>query len=238
VLNGHTANIGLGRNGNGGELFLKNDNGDNAIVLRGTSGQLFLKDSDGDDTIVLEGSNGNIGLGKDGRAGNLFVKDDAGHNTIHMSGGTGNINLEGDIRFTNLQGDCAEEFDVAGVDAPDPGTVMVIREGGSLTRSTIDYDRCVAGVISGAGELRPGIILGKQEGQQGRLPLALVGKVYCKVDAQYGKINVGDLLTTSPTPGHAMKVSDPARAFGAVIGKALCSWEAGLGLIPILIALQ
>jgi hypothetical protein len=70
------------------------------------------------------------------------------------------------------------------------------------------------------------------------MPVALVGKVYCKVDAQYGPIEVGDLLTTSCTPGHAMKASDPLKAFGSVIGKALRPLEEGQGLIPILIALQ
>jgi hypothetical protein len=51
-------------------------------------------------------------------------------------------------------------------------------------------------------------------------------------------IEVGDLLTTSPTPGHAMKATDPVRAFGAVIGKALRALGDGQGLIPILVALQ
>ena len=53
------------------------------------------------------------------------------------------------------------------------------------------------------------------------MPVALVGKVYCKVDASYSPIEVGDLLTTSLTPGHAMKANDHVKAFGAVIGKAL-----------------
>jgi hypothetical protein len=57
------------------------------------------------------------------------------------------------------------------------------------------------------------------------------------VDGGYGAIEVGDLLTTSPTPGHAMKATDPSRAFGAVLGKALKPWAAGRGLIPILVAL-
>ena len=65
-----------------------------------------------------------------------------------------------------------------------------------------------------------------------------MGKVYCKVDAQYAPIEVGDLLTTSPTLGHAMKAEDPWKAFGAVLGKALRPLAAGQGLIPILIALQ
>ena len=47
-----------------------------------------------------------------------------------------------------------------------------------------------------------------------------------------------DLLTTSASPGHAMKASEPLRAFGAVIGKALRPLAEGQGLIPILIALQ
>jgi hypothetical protein len=65
-----------------------------------------------------------------------------------------------------------------------------------------------------------------------------MGKVYCQVDAQFGAIRVGDLLTTSPTPGCAMKVTDPLQAFGAVLGKALRTLPNGQGLIPILIALQ
>jgi hypothetical protein len=72
----------------------------------------------------------------------------------------------------------------------------------------------------------------------GRVPLALMGKVYCKVDATRVPVQVGDLLTTSSTPGHAMKATDPLRAFGAVIGKALRPFENGTGLIPILVALQ
>jgi hypothetical protein len=70
------------------------------------------------------------------------------------------------------------------------------------------------------------------------VPIALVGKVYCKVDAERSPIAVGDLLTTSDTPGHAMKAENPLKAFGAVIGKALVPLNSGHGLIPILIALQ
>jgi hypothetical protein len=65
-----------------------------------------------------------------------------------------------------------------------------------------------------------------------------LGKVYCKVDAQYAPIEIGDLLTTSPTLGHAMKADDPAMAFGAVIGKALQSLSNGQGLIAIFVTLQ
>jgi hypothetical protein len=61
---------------------------------------------------------------------------------------------------------------------------------------------------------------------------------YRLVDAEYGPIAVGDLLTTSATAGHAMPANDPARAFGATLGKALAPRAAGRGLIPVLLALQ
>jgi hypothetical protein len=115
---------------------------------------------------------------------------------------------------------------------------VVLDQDGALHQSQQAYDKRVAGVISGAGDYKPGMILDRRQSQNNRLPVALVGKVYCKIDAQYAPIEVGDLLTTSPTPGHAMKAEDPLKAFGAVMGKALRPFEAGQGMIPILIALQ
>jgi hypothetical protein len=148
----------------------------------------------------------------------------------------GNIDVTGDIRLVNA--DCAEDFDIAGLEKVEPGTVMVIESEGALIPCTTAYDKRVAGVISGAGKYKPGIVLDKQESSNYRMPIALMGKVYCKVDASYGAIEVGDLLTTSPTVGHAMRTDDPFKAFGTVIGKALLPLESGQGLIPILIALQ
>ena len=148
----------------------------------------------------------------------------------------GNIVTTGDVRLTNA--DCAEDFDICDTEQAEPGTVMVLGEGGKLRQSQTAYDKRVAGVISGAGDYKPGIILDKQHTQSGRKPIALVGKVFCKVDAQYGAIEVGDLLTSAPTPGHAMRAADPLKAFGTVIGKALRPLAEGRGLIPMLIALQ
>jgi hypothetical protein len=239
VLNGATGNVGLGRDGNAGALFVKGSHGEDTIVLNGATGAtgndgnagvLFVKDSDGKDTIVLNGVTANIGLGRNGKAGGVFVKDSGGKNTIHLSGETGDIIL--------MNADCAEEFEVDRAASYEPGTVMVIDEGGRLRRSEDPYDTRVAGVISGAGDYRPGILLGRQGAPESRVPVALVGKVFCKVDASYGPIRVGDLLTTSGTPGHAMRASNSARTPGAVIGKALRSFQRGQGLIPILVALQ
>jgi len=148
----------------------------------------------------------------------------------------GDVEVTGDIRLTNA--DCAEDFDIADVELVEPGTVMVVGEEGTLHRSHQAYDKRVAGVISGAGDFKPGIVLDKQHSQLNRKPIALLGKVYCKLDANYAPIEVGDLLTTAPTFGCAMKASDPLKAFGAVIGKALRPLKGGQALVPILIALQ
>jgi hypothetical protein len=146
------------------------------------------------------------------------------------------VEVTGDIRLANA--DCAEDFDIADTALVEPGTVMVLRDEECLCQSRQAYDKSVAGVISGAGDYKAGIVLDKRQTQNNRQPLALLGKVFCKVDASYGPIEVGDLLTTSETPGHAMKVADPLKAFGSIIGKALRPFNEGQGLIPILVALQ
>jgi hypothetical protein len=134
--------------------------------------------------------------------------------------------------------DCAEQFDMCDATSAEPGTIVVIDDEGKLRESQCAYDRRVAGVVSGAGAYRPGIVLDRQASSEGRASVALVGKVYCKVDADPAPIAVGDLLTTSARPGFGMKAIDPAQAFGSVIGKALRPMASGQGLLPILVALQ
>jgi hypothetical protein len=160
---------------------------------------------------------------------------------------TGTITHDGELRCTKTMqafdfvvagGDCAEAFEVASGETFAPGSVMVFDDRGALRECHHDYDRRVAGVISGAGTYHPGILLGLASSNLNRQPIALAGKVFCKVDANRSPIEVGDLLTTSELAGYAMKAVDPARAFGAVIGKAIGALASGRGLLPILVALQ
>jgi hypothetical protein len=58
------------------------------------------------------------------------------------------------------------------------------------------------------------------------------------MDADRGAIKPGDLITTSDTPGHGMKVSDHAQAQGAIIGKAMSPLASGKGLVLVLVSLQ
>ncbi|MFJ9101132.1 hypothetical protein ACIRJM_22005 [Streptomyces sp. NPDC102405] len=149
----------------------------------------------------------------------------------------GNVEVTGDIVLTNA-GDCAEHFLVVDEEA-NPGSVVVLEnDEAMLAQSRQAYDKRVVGVVSGAGECKPGVILGNRHSGQNRKPIALLGKVFCKVDARYSAIEVGDMLTTSPTVGHAMKAADATQAFGSIIGKALSPLPYGQGLVPIIVTLQ
>jgi hypothetical protein len=191
-----------------------------ALGGSGTNGIITIRSASGTSSVVIDGRDGDIVLNReDGKQG------------VRLSGPLGDVILSG--------ADAAEDFEIAEPDANVPaGTVMVIDDGGRLRQSSIAYDPRVAGVVSGAGEFRPGIVLGRQTGQEGKRPIALVGRTYCRVDATRAPISVGDLLTSATTPGHAMKADDSHRAQGAVLGKALDHISAGFGQIPILVALQ
>jgi hypothetical protein len=135
--------------------------------------------------------------------------------------------------------DLAEPFPMK-EETIEKGAVVVIDDEhpGRLRRSTRAYDTRVAGIVSGANGINPGIAL-KQEGplDQGE-NVALTGRVYARADASYGAIKPGDLLTTSDTPGHAMKATDPTRAQGAILGKAMTALADGKGLVLVLVTLQ
>lgn len=134
--------------------------------------------------------------------------------------------------------DYAEGFDIAGSITVKPGTVLVIDPDnpGKLAISKSSYDTKVAGIVAGANGMGSGVRLGAD---QFDYDVALAGRVYCNVDATYGEVSPGDLLTTSPTPGYAMVVDDYAKAQGAILGKAMESLEKSKkGQILVLVTLQ
>jgi hypothetical protein len=137
--------------------------------------------------------------------------------------------------------DLAEPFKMAdeGRDIPQ-GAVVVIddKNPGQLKMSDQPYDSRVAGVVSGANGINPGIQMHQQGALEGGKNVALTGRVYVLADASNGAIHPGDLLTSSATPGHAMRVSDHAKAQGAILGKAMTGLDAGKGLVLVLVTLQ
>lgn len=136
--------------------------------------------------------------------------------------------------------DLAERFEDAHETPSEPGMVMVIdaEHPGKLRMSTSAYDNKVAGIVSGAGEIRTGMILQQDGVMEGNISVAMVGRVYCQAEATSNPIRPGDLLTTSALPGHCMKAADATRANGAIIGKAMTGLDAGKGLVLVLVNLQ
>jgi len=143
--------------------------------------------------------------------------------------------------------DFSENFDVVNAqnsadDEAKPGMIVCIdpKTPGKLIVSRRAYDATVAGIISGAGGVEVGMTMG-QAGTlaDGKHPVALTGRVYALCDASTGAIEPGNLLTTSDTPGHAMKSSDRERSHGTVIGKAMTGLARGeRGLVLVLVNLQ
>lgn len=136
--------------------------------------------------------------------------------------------------------DLAERFAVSGEETVVPGTVMVIDPDnpGHLMPASSAYDRKVAGVVSGAGDVQPGLTLHQDGVLEGDTVVAIAGRVYVLADASHGPIRPGDLLTTSDAPGHVMTAADLDLAQGAILGKAMTALDSGTGLVLVLVNLQ
>jgi len=130
------------------------------------------------------------------------------------------------------------------VEAVEVGDVLVADRSyeGWLRRSEMAADAAVVGIVTETD----GVVLGaaldrfaeidQQQFEDSFAPVAMSGIVRCKVDASYAAISVGDLLSTSPTPGHAMLAE--AATPGTILGKALESMDNGTGTIRVLVMLR
>jgi hypothetical protein len=259
-------NVGIGTGSSGtiaerlhvvGDLLVEESGGDDVINVSSTT--VRIGGAGGENDVNLEvmdptiadqafrfdagmamlylGSGSSTTAGDDG---DLIIYDSAGTQTITMDGATGRTTTR-ELRITGGS-DLSEQFDIRGEDVEiAPGMVVSIDPDrpGHLSVSDCSYDNKVAGIVSGAGGIKPGMMMG-QVGTEadGQHPVALTGRVYCWADATADPIRPGDLLTTATRPGHAMKVVDHAKANGAILGKAMTGLDDGTGLVLVLVSLQ
>jgi hypothetical protein len=167
-------------------------------------------------------------------SGSFMELDTSGNLTVPANASVCSLTIRGGC-------DLAEPFQMSARDGEIPqGAVMVIDEEnpGRLKLSDQPYDSRVAGVVSGANGINPGIQMQQQGLLEGGKNVALSGRVYVRADASNGAIRPGDLLTSSATPGRAMKVTDHAKAQGAILGKAMTGLKDGEGMVLVLVTLQ
>jgi hypothetical protein len=236
-LDGGNAALYVGQRGNEGDIILRDGQGKEVfrvdgqyaavyIGAEGNEGDLIVRDGGGRQVFHVDSNYAAVYIGADGNEGDLFVRDGDGVDRIHLNGSTGDIRLMG--------ADVAEDFEPV-VDI-EPGDVVIAVGADQAAPATSAYDRRVIGVASGAGGFQPAVRLGTRK-LPGRIPVAVMGRVFCKVDADAAPIEAGDLLTTSPTPGHAMRAR-PALGAGSILGKALAPLRSGRDLVPVLLTLR
>ena len=210
----------------------------------------FLNDNGTILDIGVSGSDGGSGAGNDNpymytNNKDLIILSGNGNVGINTVNPQEKLDIVGTTRTTILEitggSDLAEPFNIVSSANIKPGIVVVIdsTQPGQLRISNSAYDRTVAGIVSGANGINPGMTM-SQKGTvaDGVHPVALTGRVYAWAVAKNKPIEPGDLLTTSDIPGYAMKVEDYTKAQGAIIGKAMSSLKQGKGLVLVLVALQ
>ncbi len=212
-----------------------------AGVIQGSSQGLFNRN------LLLNPRGGRIGIGNQYPQHELDVVGSINcSNTIFSTAieVSGNTTTQGRTKTCTLEitGGCdlAEPFSISNDEAIIAGAVVVIDEEhpGQLKLSHVSYDGRVAGVVSGAGGINPGLTLMQSGVLEAGHNVALSGRVYVLATAANGSIKPGDLLTTSDLPGHAMKATDRERSQGCVIGKAMTGLDSGEGFIMVLVNLQ
>lgn len=219
--------------------------GDHAIKVETSGGHGILVHSAKSDGIHVS-SAGHDGICVQSAANDCLKLGDPGpgHNyIIAFSGGRVDFLVEKGGKVWSRVGytsapDFAELLPTDGdPEVYEPGDVLVIsaESDRAVALSSTPYSTAVIGVYS----TNPGFVGSSHQTparREDEIPVAIMGIVPCKVSAENGAIHRGDLLTTSGTPGHAMKATEGS--VGTILGKALGDAEVGTGVIDVLLTLQ
>jgi len=227
--------VQLGVGTNGYQVQFGSPNSEDGMTMSGAGGRADLRYNG---TLKLVNGAGGIPPATNG-----IAITNAGNVGIGIENPVAKLHVVGTTRTSVLTitggADIAEPFPMK-EDEIERGSVVIIDDEhpGRLKRSVAAYDTRVAGIVSGANGINAGISLHQEGVLDGGQNVALSGRVYVQADASSGAIKPGDMLTTSDTPGHAMKVGDHTRSQGAVIGKAMSPLPEGRGLVLVLVTLQ
>ena len=136
---------------------------------------------------------------------------------------TGTFLFSHGIATTSGAYDLAEDYPTRD-DSLVPGDLVSIdqNEQGLVKKTADPSDPTILGVYSEKPGLRLSQTGDKIDGARA-IPVALAGRVPVNVTTENGPIVPGDYLTSSSTPGYAMKATEP----GPTIGKALSGFGGG-----------
>ncbi len=234
-----TSRVGIGTNSPTNRLDVVGSTGDaihathfGSSLTAGVSG-----------TSLTPHGNGIIGRADIGNSAYGVWGQSASGTGGYFTGGNYALVADGRAKVGLLEisgADVAEKF-LSSDGHVEPGTVMEIdpENSGQLRVAREAYSSRVAGVVSGAGDIPMGAVLGNLPGYENAPSIALSGRVWVRCDAGKASIAPGDLLTTSDSAGLAMKASDRERSHGTIIGKAMGALAQGeCGLVLVLVNLQ
>lgn len=204
------------------------------LTVNGTTTTLNVNELEVEDTIITVAK----GVSNASAANGAGLEIDLGSNgssTLTFDSGNDRMVFNKDVQATVFHGqstsaryaDLAEKY-IADKEY-DPGTLIKIGGDAEITETTSQGEKDVFGVIS----TQPAFLM---NAEADGLPVALTGKVPCKVD---GPVAKGERLISSNRAGYAQGIGSRAYDCQEVFGRALQAHDgSGPGIIMAIVGIK